>query len=265
MELIIQSIKDLFSAKMLKYSLLPFIITALISYIVFILLASMGLDQLHAQIQTTSQTIQNGVVQTQSNTLIADLKDSSFKQFMMSYAITSWILSFMVYAIGTFFVLYASIFIAVLIIGFLTPYILKELQRLHYQDVAMIGFDNIFQTILLTTKWAFIMILLSLIFVPLYFIPVVNIIALNFPLYYFFHKMINYDIGSTICSKDEFYMIKLKYANELRLKSLFLYLISLIPFAIFFVSVLYVIYTGHTYFIKVKELRTSKIENSNQI
>ena len=174
----------------------------------------------------------------------------------MAHTVTAWLVSFFVYAIGGFFVLYASIFIAVLILGFLTPYILKELQFRHYNDVELIGFSNVLSAILSTLKWAFIMILLFIAFIPLYFIPLVNIIALNFPLYYFFHKMINYDIGSTICTQEEFSKIKYFNATKLRIKSLILYLLSMIPFVIFFATVFFVIYLGHTYFLETRKLRT---------
>jgi len=255
MEIIIQSIKDLFNAKMLKYSLLPFVITAGLSYILFIFLASAGLDQLTSiDIQTTQTSLENG--QEYSQSFIATIKGSSIFHLLMSYAFTSWILSFFVYAIGTFFVLYASIFIAVLIIGFLTPYIIKDLRQMHYKDIELIGFGNPIEGIFVTSKWALVMIGMFILFIPLYFIPVVNIIALNLPLYYFFHKMINYDVASCIVTKEEFAIIKAKKTNELRIKTLILYLFSLIPSAIFFVTVLFVIYMGHTYFLAVKQLRS---------
>jgi len=258
MELFIQSLKDLFTARMLKYSLLPFVITAVVSYIFFIFLASMGLDQLTSlDVQATQTTVQNGVEHTDS--FVATIKDSSIFHFLMSYAFTSWVVSFFVYAIGTYFVLYMSIFMAVLVIGFLTPYILRELQKMHYKDVALMGFGSVTESLWMTFKWAMIMIGMFILFIPLYFIPVVNFIAINLPLYYFFHKMINYDVASTIATKQEYAIIKAEKTNELRLKTLILYLFSLIPSVIFFVTVLFVIYIGHTYFQAVKQLRQKKV------
>jgi hypothetical protein len=258
MELFIQSIKDLFTSKMLKYSLVPLIATLIVSYIAFGIVASMGIEHLQATIQSSTTTIQNGVPHTQSDVINIDTNQTSgIAHFIATYLLGSWIFSFFVYVIGGFFVLYASIFVAVIIIGFLTPFILKELQRLHYKGVVMIGFGNMAESILFAIKWAFFMLGMFLLFLPLYFIPIVNMIALNFPLYYFFHKMINYDIASNILTKEEFAIIKSRYANELRLKSLLLYILSLIPSLILFASVLFVIYLGHTYFRKAKELRRS--------
>ncbi len=256
--LLLLSIKDFFSARMLKYSIMPFIITMVVMYIIFFSVAGIGLDQLGSmEIHSTQTTIENGIPHTE--TLSAQLEGYSIVQFLMSYAITSWIVSFLVYAIGGFFVLYASIFIAVIVIGFLTPYVLKELQYRHYQDIEMIGFSNMFEGIFLLLKWSFVMVLLFFLLIPLYFIPVVNVVALNFPLYYFFHKMMTYDVSSNICTREEDQKIRFFNANMLRIKTLILYLISLIPFAIFFGAVFYVIYLGHTYFTEVRKLRQEAI------
>ena len=260
MELFIQSLKDLFTPKMLKFSLVPLIVIAIVMYIAFLMLVGVGIDQLQAHLETTQTVVQNGVPHTQTQIVDADLNTSSaIGNFIATYIVGSWLFSFFVYAIGTFFVLYASIFMAVVIIGFLTPYILKELQFMHYQDVKMIGFGNAIESLFLILKWLFVMLLLFFLLVPLYFIPVINVIALNFPLYYFFHKMMNYDVGSTIATREEFAFITRLYAGELRLKTLLLYLLSLVPFVILFATVFYVIYLGHTYFLKVREIREKRL------
>jgi hypothetical protein len=252
------SIKDFFTSRMLKYSLLPFIITMLILYVVFFSIAGAGLDQLGSMdLQSTQTTIQNGVPHTE--TINAQLQGNAIVKFLMSYAITSWIISFLVYAIGGFAILYISIFAALLVLGFLTPFVLKEIQARHYQDIKMIGYSNIIAGIFLMIKWSLTMLLLFFVFIPLYFIPLVNIVALNFPLYYFFHKMMIYDISSNICTSDEAKKIKFFNANNLRYKTLGLYLVSLIPFAIFFGAIFYVIYLGHTYFLEVRKIRSGEL------
>ena len=248
------SIKDLFTAKMMKYSLLPFVFSMIILYVLFFVVAGIGLDQLGTMdVQSSQTTIENGIPHTES--FAATLEGTAIIKFLMSSALTSWIASFLVYTIGTFLTLYFSIFIALLVIGFLTPVILKEIQKRHYSDVEMIGHSNLFEALFLVVKWVFIMIILFLVLVPLYFIPFINVIAFNFPLYYFFHKMMTYDISSTICTKEEAMKIKFFHATTLRLKTLGLYLLSLIPFVIFFASVFYVIYLGHSYFLETRKLR----------
>jgi hypothetical protein len=241
---------------MLKYSIAPFIVTLILMYILFFVLAGMGVDQLaQVQVQTSETTIQNGIPHTESFSTM--LEGSAIIKFLMSYAVTSWIATFLIYAIGSFLVLYVSIFIALIVIGFLTPFVLKELQRRHYKDVEMIGYSNIILGLLSVAKWAIIMLLLFIVLIPFYFIPLVNIVAFNFPLYYFFHKMLTFDVSSNITTKEESKKIHYFSANKIRLKTLILYIISLVPFAIFFGAIYYVIYLGHTYFLEVKKIRTS--------
>ena len=261
--LFLLSIKDFFSVQMMKYALMPFIISMLIMYTFFFFLASAGLDALGSiDVQSTTTTMQNGVPHTE--TLEAQLAGTAVIKFLMQHAITSWIATFLIYAIGGFMTLYVSIIVAILVIGFLTPFVLKELQRRHYPDVEMIGYSNIFTGILAVLKWAIVMILLFFLFIPLYFIPLVNIIAFNFPLYYFFHKVMSFDISSNIATQEEEYKMKYKNGTDLRLKTLALYLISLIPFAVFFGAIFYVIYLGNTYFSGIREIREDQrtLENS---
>ncbi|WP_373072851.1 EI24 domain-containing protein [Sulfurimonas sp.] len=261
--LIIQSIKDFLTPKMIKYSLAPIVVTLIIMYVMFFILAGIGADHIsQMHIQAQQSTIQNGVTHTQS--IDTYLEDTALIQFLMSYAATAWIATFLIYALGAFLALYASIFIAIIVIGFVTPYVLKELQKRHYQDVELIGYSNIFTALLSTLKWIGIMLLLFILLIPFYFIPFINIIAFNFPLYYFFHKMLNYDISTNMTTKDEALEIRYKNKTMLRIKTLLLYLISLVPFVIFFTTVFFVIYLGHTYFLETRKLRVKDaIPSSN--
>ncbi|MDA3907533.1 MAG: EI24 domain-containing protein, partial [Sulfurimonas sp.] len=258
--LILLSLKDFFTKQMLKFSLAPFIFTIVIMYILFFVIAGIGVENLgQMQVQTTETSMQNGIPHTESVSTM--LEGTAIIQFLMSYAITSWIATFLIYAVGSFLVLYASIFVAILVIGFLTPFVLKELQRRHYKDVEMIGYSNIISGLLVVIKWAIIMLFLFILLIPFYFIPLVNIIAFNLPLYYFFHKMLTFDISSNICTKEEYKKIRYFSANKIRLKTLALYVISLIPFVIFFGAIYIVIYLGHTYFLEVRKIRLENNAN----
>lgn len=245
---------------MLLFSVIPFIISILTLYILFFILAGIGVDQLNHVILdvNSSQTlVENGIEHTQN--FSAQLANTAIIKFLLHNSVTAWLATFLIYTVGSLAVLFLSIFVALFIIGLLTHWILKELQQRHYQDVEMIGHSNFFVAILLAIKWFIIMILMFLILIPLYFVPVIDIIALNFPLYFFFHKMLIFDVASNICTKEEANTIKYRYGNILRLKTLAFYLISLIPFVILFASVFYVIYLGHSYFLEVREMRKNTL------
>lgn len=183
------------------------------------------------------------------------LESSGIVKFLMSYTITSWLATFLIYAIGGFLTIYISIFVTVIIIGFLTPLILRDLQKRDYMDVEMIGHSNILYAILSALKWTATMLFLFILFIPFYFIPLINIVAINVPLYYFFHKMLTFDISSNICTKEEDKKIKFFSSNKIVMKTAALYILSLIPFAIFFGAIFFVIYLGHTYFLEIRKIR----------
>ncbi len=258
-DLLILSVKDFATPKMLKMVLLPFVITMLVMYTLFFIAADLGLDTLQ---QTTlhvesSQTLNNGDT-AHTESFSGTFSGSSIIDFLMTHTVTSWLISFLVYTVGSFLVLLISIVVALAVIGFLTPPILKELQQRHYPTVELIGFDGIGTVIWNLAKSFFIMIALFLLLMPLYFIPLLNVIALNIPFYYFFHRLLTYDVASTLCSKEEYVQIMHFKGNGLRIKTLLLYMVSLIPFAVLFATVFFVIYLGHSFFKEVILLRQRK-------
>ncbi len=254
--LFLLSIKDFTTPKMLKMVLFPFIITILVMYTLFFIAADLGLDALQQstlQIESTQSYNDGTGVHTES--FSGEFTGSSIVEFLLKHTITSWLLTFLIYTVGSFLVLLISIVVALAVIGFLTPPILKELQQRHYNNIELIGFDGMSMVLWNFVKSFLIMIALFLILMPLYFIPLLNIVALNLPFYYFFHKLLTYDVASTLCSKEEYFKIMHFKGNNIRFKTFLLYLISLIPFVVLFTTVFFVIYIGHSFFKEVLLLR----------
>ncbi len=259
--LFLLSIRDFFTPPILKLAIFPFIITMILLYGLFFVLADFGLDQLQnasIQIEQSQTTVQNGHPHTE--TLSADFTGSGILKFLLQYSVTSWLVSFLLYTVGSFFVLLLSVVVALAVIGFLTPLILKVIQQRHYPDIELVGYGHIG-----TITWQFIksflmMVFLFFLLMPFYFIPILNIAALNLPFYYFFHKLMVFDVASTITTKEEYALIHVKSANAIRMKTLMLYLVSLIPFTILFATAFYVIYLGHTFFTEVQNLRHREAE-----
>lgn len=252
----LMSIRDFLTPKMLKYSVVPFIVTMIIMYIIFFYVASSFLGQFHEaslHIVQSKTTISNAV--EHSSTVVGNYTGSSILTFLMSHVITSWIFAFFFYILGSMLVLVISIFMAIIIISFLTPFVLRELHLRHYQDIQMQGDENILFSFLYIIKIFIITIIFFILLVPLYFIPILNILVLNLPMYYFFHKILTHDIASNIVTKNEYKQIMFFSGNKIRARTLILYLISLIPFAILFGGIFYVIFLGHTYFIEARKLK----------
>ncbi len=256
-EIILKSVKDFFSSSMLKIALIPLIISMIILYMLFFAAADFGISSL----QEIAQASQNGEeIVIDENAPFYFVWMTYFIVFLFKYSFTSWIAGFLLYTIGTVIVLQASVIFTIIIIGFLTPMILGILHKKYYSHLQLNGYGTITSSIWVLVKSAFMMILLIVLLIPVYFVPVLNIIAFALPLYYFFHKLLNFDVSSTILSAEQYKIIYEKEGNNFRLRTLFLYLISMIPFATLFTAVYYIIYLGHAYFVKLDEL--NKIENN---
>jgi hypothetical protein len=258
-EIIIKSIRDFFTSSMLKIALIPLIATMVILYIIFFAAADFGITSLH-EIAIASQNGQEVIVD--QNAPFYFVWATYFIVFLFKYSFTSWLAGFLFYTIGTVIVLQASVILSVIVIGFLTPMILEILHKRYYSHLILHGDGNLLAPLWVLIKSALMMIILFLVLIPVYFVPVLNVIALSLPLYYFFHKLLNFDVSSTILSKEEYKVIYKKEGNNFRLRTLFLYFISMIPFATLFTAVYYIIYLGHAYFIKLDELRKLEKEDA---
>jgi len=246
-DIVALSIKDFFSRDILKIAILPFIVTMIFVYSLFFGAASVALDSFDGlQIEQTTTNV--GFNDINEPTYVDEIG-----QWFLKSAAISWIVNILVYSIGAVAMVYVSIFISLMVIGFLTPYILSKIRNKHYSQINFHGNITIIGTILYMIKAIFIMIILLLALIPFYFIPIVNIFAINLPFYYLFHKMLNFDVGTTILDTHDVKEFQSKNTKELRLRTLKLYLLSLIPFMSLILPVYYVVYIGHGYFSTIEK------------
>lgn len=260
-EVIFKSIKDFFTSSMLRIALVPLIITMVILYMMFFAAADFGITALQ-EVAAASQSGQEVVID--ENAPFYFVWATHLIVFLFKYSFTSWIAGFLLYTIGTVIVLQASVIFTIIIIGFLTPMILGILHKRYYSHLKIEGYGTIISSVWVLVKSSIMMIVLFLVLIPVYFVPVLNIIAFALPLYYFFHKLLNFDVSSTILTKEQYKIIYAKEGNSFRLRTLFLYFISMIPFATLFSAVYFIIYLGHSYFIKLDELNKSENVDKNK-
>ena len=258
-EIILKSIKDFFTSSMLKIALIPLIVTMVILYMLFFAAADFGISSLQ-EIAAASQNGEEVIID--ENAPFYFVWATYFVVFLFKYSFTSWIAGFLLYTIGTVIVLQASVILSIIVIGFLTPMILGILHKRYYSHLTLHGHGSLLSPLWVMAKSAIVMIILFIVLIPVYFVPVLNVIAFSLPLYYFFHKLLNFDVSSTILSKEEYKEIYKKEGNSFRLRTLFLYFISMIPFATLFTAVYYIIYLGHAYFIKLDEI--SKLDTNKE-
>jgi len=254
-----RSVKDFLTSEMLKISLIPLIVTMIFLYILFFTAADSGISAL----QEIAQASQNGEeIVVDESAPFYFVWATYVIIFLFKYSFTSYIAGFLLYTVGTIVVLNISVILTIIVIGFLTPIILKKVHKKHYSHLSLHGFGTLLSPLWVLFKSLLMMMLLFILFIPLYFVPLINIIAFSLPLYYFFHKLLNYDVSSTILSEEEFKVIYKKEANTVRLRTLLLYFVSMIPFITLFTAVFYIIYLGNGYFVKLEEMYKLDIPDS---
>jgi len=255
-----RSIKDFFTSKMLKIALVPLIVTMIIIYSLFFAAADFGITAL----QEVAQASQNGQeVIIDENAPFYFVWATYLIVFLFKYSFTSWLAAFLLYTIGTIVVLQVSVILTLAVIGFLTPLILKEVHKRHYSHLTLHGHGDLISPLWVLIKSSLMMVILFIVLIPVYFIPVLNMIAFALPLYYFFHKLLNYDVASTLLSEEEFKEIYKSESTSFRLRTLFLYIVSMIPFITLFTAVFYIIYLGHAYLVKLDKMYKFEVPDPN--
>lgn len=232
---------------MLTYAFAPFLFTLVVLYALFFSAADVGIDSLQesfVQIESTQTTQEKGVSHTESTNMVYS-GGSAILEFLMQYSITSWLVSFFIFTVGGMFMFVIAIFTAILVIGFLTPAIMKELQARHYPDIPLQGHGNAITALFHSLKYVVVMFILLIVLIPFYFIPLLNIVAINLPFYYLFHKFYMLDVGTTAMTKEQYKQMMFFKGNSVRMSTLVLYVISMIPFAALVTPVFNVILLSH--------------------
>ncbi len=205
------SLKDFFTPYFLGLALMPLALTLVI---LFGLLAygmqnlNDNLNSIHIEKTTTeystptsSHTQTSTQVSFDDNTtstsfydidpmsLLDSLQNSQILSSLLEYSWIRWIIEKIILVIASYFILILAVIIAVIIVGFFTPLVVRKLKSRHYPPFEIKGHGSLLSSILYMIKTFFIMLLLYFILIPFYFIPFINIIAFNLPAYYFFHKI----------------------------------------------------------------------------
>jgi len=272
------SLKDFFTPYFLGLALMPLILTLSILFVSL----SYAMQTLNDKINSVhiEKTTTEYATPTQSKTessvnitfddnqssasslldinpmaLFESIQSSQILASMLENEYLRWIIEKVVYLVASYFILIIAVIIAVIIVGFFTPLVIKKLKSRHYPPFEIKGHGSLLDVIWHAVKSFLIMILLYLVLIPFYFIPVLNIIAFNLPAYYFFHKMLVFDVGSTLNTKAEYMRIKTIVGNQILLRTFLMYLLTMIPFVGVFFPLLFVIYLSHIFMNETIELR----------
>jgi hypothetical protein len=170
---------------------------------------------------------------------------------LIAYSFVQWVLITLFYLLGGVLALLISVIIALIVIGFFTPWLVRIVHKRHYQAYelpkGMPAFVVVKEAAKIFVKFIGIL-LLSLLLLAL---PVVNVIALHVPFFYLFYHILVLDVGSVMFSFEDYEKFKLTHQKSMILVSLVCFVLSLIPFIGLFLQPLFILYVAHYMFQKV--------------
>jgi len=187
--------------------------------------------------------------------LFNSLQNSDILSSMLEYSWIRWIIEKVILLVAAYFIMILAVIIAVIIVGFFTPLVINKIRSRHYPPLQIKGHGSALSSLWFTLKALLYMLIFYVVLIPFYFIPLINIVAFNLPAYYFFHKMLVFDVGSSVNTKKEFIQIKAMVGNQIRLRTLFMYILTLIPFVGIFFPLFFIIYLSHIFMSESVELR----------
>lgn len=246
-----KSFKDFFSPKFLSLSFAP-LIAALV---VLSILMFLGVSEIVELIKEGAQNGDFSFIDESSYPLLAKI---------LSFAVVHWLIAGLFYVFGIFLVVVFSVVIAVLTLGFLTPYVVKTLHVKYYSEIPLPKDTlSVFKTVLITIFVFIKFVLLLLVCIPFMFIPIFNIVAFNAPFYYLFHKLMTFDVASNIFSASSYNEALKPYTWQIFFITFCFFILALIPIIGLFLQLFFVIYLTHYIFSKV--LTAPVLENKNSL
>lgn len=167
---------------------------------------------------------------------------------ILAYSIIQWVVISLFYLLGGILALLVSIIIALIVIGFFTPWLVKIVQKRHYSSYKL---SKGLPTVKIIKESIGIfgrflgLLLLSLFLLAL---PIVNFFALYLPFFYLFYRILMLDVSSVMLDIDGYEKFKSSHQKSTILVGLICFLFSLIPFVGLFLQPLFVLYFAHYVF-----------------
>jgi hypothetical protein len=185
-----------------------------------------------------------------ANSWIEQISIASEDSFLLKILIFLGELSMFIIGIFIFFILIGVV--NSLIQAIFAPFIINKIVKSMAKDdgIELYGYGTLVEEILFTLKEFAKLVALLIVAIPLYFVPILNIVVFHLILYRFFHKSMQRDISTYIFSDQEVTKIKSIYPITMKL-----YLLNLIPIVNLFIIVYQVVSVTNSYFAQVKTLR----------
>ncbi len=252
-----KALSDFFTTRFLTLSTAPFIITMAVALIFLYYLSGEFFDML----SVAAQVSQNPDAAAAQNELAQFAKEYPILATILGSFIFKAIAGTLLYVIGGGFAVLVSVILAVIIIGFFTPYIVAEVQKRHYPHIERKATVSIGAYLLFMIKQLGLFLLFLFVSLPFYFVPLLNIVAMNAPFYFLFHRLLTRDVAGEILDAEEQRVVFREAKWRIATTTMILYLLSLIPAVGILGQVFFVLVLAHQFFQEAARLRSARIEN----
>ena len=232
MQILKLSLRDFFSKQGLSFTFLPFI-----SAFVFLVFSLVFFyDDLYAYIYS--------FIANPELSFLAWLYSFSFMQVLNK--IFAFLISLLLFNI-------LALALALVILAFLTPAVLRLVNSRHYSYETKDGvsaFKAFFSLVFIFLKFALLFVL-ALFFI---FVPFLGIFLLHLSFYYLFHKSLLLDLSSSMLSSQDFSNFNKSTPFIFYFSTLCFYLLSLLPILGLFLQVFFLIFLAHLLYQKILAL-----------
>jgi hypothetical protein len=236
-DLVELAVKDFFTKKMLSIAMMPLMIAIVFLVIFLSFFAASFFEWLGSYFMIDGE---GWLVMLFANTIVQSISSVIF------------------YLLSSGVVILLSVIVGLIVVGFLTPQIIKTVRDRHYGAFELREYGTFSGTLFYYGKVLVIFLVILIVLMPLYFFPIVNMIVINIPFFYLFYKMLLRDVSTAVNSKKEAQVIIKENRSKLFTISVVLYGFSLLPFIGVFLSTFFIIYLGHFFIRESLELRVVK-------
>lgn len=238
----IRALGDVFAPKVLWASLFSFLLTfAFFVGALWVLFG--GVDALLVSMTQWLEGVEAGL---EHNWLLS---------FFSLVVIAKTLVSVLFFLSSAMAVYYLFLMVYSIIMGFFAGVFIKEIGARYYPSLDYYGIGMTHYTWVLL-KTLLVSLVLLVLFSPLMFVPLLNMLLLV-PVFYLFHRLLVLEIVSVLNTKEEYALIQTRFGAQTRLVSALCFAMTLIPIVGVIIYPYYVIVMSHFVYGKTAEMRRS--------
>jgi len=235
--------KDMFKPEFLILSAIPFAVVAIVGILMVLFIGS-GVAEFITQGVNNLENVDTG------------------------YRIINWMLKFLAssYLAGILTAIIYFVFGGILVVffntaatmvaGMLAPFVVKYVLREHYPDFKPAKGLSMFGSFLTLMEYAIIMCVMFVLFIPLFFVPIIGLIAFYLPFWYFFHKTILMDTWDVVPDRKKVYK---NHRGKIRITTMGMFtLASVLPVVGVFLQIYYFTVMTHMGILASKEAKVNR-------